>query len=165
MIERTALIDATIDRIDTDLVCAQAGRAPTLYRLTMQDICYFIDANDVASDSFKLVTQLSSGVSVRVCVIEERGRRKVAWLTGAAIAIAPREVFGEMRLSTKVLAVALCMLALTAYAAAKVDSFVVIGLASSAATLSLVACILFGAVLIKSLDARRREAQRSWRSR
>lgn len=75
MTKSTVLIEATVDRVDTKLVRAHSDREPTLYRLSLQNDCYFVDLDDVDRNSFERVTRLKPGMKLTACVFEDRENR------------------------------------------------------------------------------------------
>ncbi|WP_230469071.1 MULTISPECIES: hypothetical protein [Burkholderia] len=167
MPNRTTLIEATIDRVDTNLVRVKADvRKTPSYRLTMQNVCYFVTANDLDPEAFKQIGQLRPGMSVRACTFEHRGRRRIAWIRSGNLAIAPYDVIAQKRRNLTLLAWASCLLVLSlGIAAAALHSgwAFVSALSTVAAIVSLTGSLLaVGGLSDLIFQPQRREAQDSW---
>ncbi|MEB4635494.1 hypothetical protein [Burkholderia contaminans] len=161
------LIDATIDRIDTNLIrVASDIKKVSLYRLTMQGACYFIAADDIDAEAFKQIDRLKPGMAVRACVFDDRGRRSIAWIKGNDVAIAPYNVFRQKSSNVSLLIWASCifMLSLLIDGAAFKSGWAFVG----AVTLVVGIISLLGTLLaIAGLSElvfrpQRREAQEKW---
>ncbi len=169
MSNQTTLIEATIDRIDTNLVRVEASIAKVpLYRLTMQNVCYFIGAGDIDAAAFRQIDRLKPGMAVRACVFDDRGRHRIAWLRSGDLAIAPYDALGQKRRNLSLLAWASClfMLSLLIGAAAfKAGWALVIALAVLVSIISLLGTLLAIAGLSERVfRPQRREAQEKWRN-
>lgn len=181
MSERPVLIEATIDRVDTDLVSAEAGRDPQLVRILMQDRYYFVDARDVGQGALKAAAALPAGLAVTACVGVRQGRANIFWLKGArpveskdkgrakdrleSVAIAPSDVHGQARRSFKTLSICVCVMAVALLVMAMTGlqgSAVLMVLSILAAIISFVVGALCTVGLIEALDPMRRAAQSSW---
>ncbi|WP_446900621.1 hypothetical protein [Burkholderia sp. YIM B11467] len=167
MPNRTTLIEATIDRVDTNLIRVKADvRNSPSYRVTMQNVCYFVTANDVDEDAFKQIEQLKPGMPVRACTFEHRGRRRIAWIRSDKLAIAPYDVVAQTRRNLSLLAWASCLLVLSfGLAAAALHSgwAFVSALATFAGIVTLMGTLLAIAGLSDLIfQPQRREAQQSW---
>jgi len=168
MPNRTTLIEATIDRVDTNLIRFKSDvrKAPP-YRLTMQSVCYFVTASDVDAEAFKQIGKLKPGMSVRACTFEHRGRRRIAWIRSGNLAIAPHDVLAQKQRNLSLLAWASCLLVLSlGIAAAALHSgwAFVSALATVVAIVSLVGSLLaIGGLSDLIFQPQRREAQDSWR--
>ncbi|QVN22473.1 hypothetical protein JYG32_24315 [Burkholderia pyrrocinia] len=167
MSNRTTLIEATIDRVDTNLVRFKADvRKTPPYRLTMQNVCYFVTASDVDAEAFKLIEKLRPGMSVRACTFAHRGRRRIAWIRSGNLAIAPYDVLAQKRRNLSLLAWASCLLVLSlGIAAAALHSgwAFVSALATVVAIVSLTGSLLaIGGLSDLIFQPQRREAQDSW---
>ncbi len=167
MPNHTTLIDATIDRIDTNLIrVASDSKKVPLYRLTMQGTCYFIAADDIDAEAFKQIDRLKPGMAVRACVFDDRGRRSIAWIKGNDVAIAPYNVFRQKSSNVSLLIWASCifMLSLLIDGAAFKSGWAFVG----AVTLVVGIISLLGTLLaIAGLSElvfrpQRREAQEKW---
>ncbi|KWH21028.1 hypothetical protein [Burkholderia multivorans] len=114
MPKHTTLIDATIDRLDTNLIRVDAGdKRVQLYRLTMQDRCYFVAANDVDVQAFEQIALLQPGMPVRACVFGDRGRRRIAWIRGSELSISPYDASGRRKRNLSLLTWASCVFMLS----------------------------------------------------
>ncbi|AXF24243.1 hypothetical protein CUJ89_28430 [Burkholderia pyrrocinia] len=167
MPNRTNLIEATIDRVDTNLIRVKADvRNTPPYRLTMQNVCYFVTASDVDAEAFKQIGQLRPGMSARACIFEHRGRRRIAWIRSGNLAVAPYDAVAQKRRNLSLLAWASCLLVLSlGIAAAALHSgwAFVSALSTVAAIISLVGNLLaIGGLSDLIFQPQRREAQDSW---
>ncbi|RQV05369.1 hypothetical protein DF047_21210 [Burkholderia cenocepacia] len=167
MPNRTTLIEATIDRVDTNLIRVKADvRKHPPYRLTMQNICYFVTANDVDEEAFKQIEKLRPGMSVRACTFEHRGRRRIAWIRSGSLAIAPYDVRAQKRRNLSLLAWASCLVALslgTAAAALHSGWAFTSALATVVAIVGLVGnLVAIGGLSDLIFQPQRREAQDCW---
>ncbi|CAI8693704.1 hypothetical protein BTK96_000268 [Burkholderia pyrrocinia] len=167
MRNHTTLIEATIDRIDTNLIRVEADiKKVPLYRLTMRGACYFIAAGDIDAEAFKQIDQLKPGTAVRACVFEDRGRHRIAWIRSTDLAIAPYDALGQKdsNLSLLTWASIIFMLSLLVGAAAFKSSWAfVCALALLVSIISLLGTLLAIAGLSDLVfQPQRREAQEKW---
>ncbi|KVF22657.1 hypothetical protein [Burkholderia cepacia] len=168
MPNHTTLIESTIDRIDTNLVriAADIGKAP-LYRLTMQNACYFIAADDFDAEAFKQIDRLKPGMAVRACIFNDRGRHRIAWLRSSDLAIAPYDALGQRdgNLTLLTRASIVFVLSLLIGAAVFRSGWAFVGaLALLASIISLLGILLAIAGLSDlTFRPQRREAQEKWR--
>ncbi|WP_175976831.1 hypothetical protein [Burkholderia sp. BCC1047] len=167
MRNHTTLIESTIDRIDTNLIRIEADiKKVPLYRVTMQDACYFIAAGDVDAEAFKQIDQLKPGMAVRACVFEDRGRRAIAWIRSNDVAIAPYDALAQKQRNVSLLTWTSCMLVLSlAIGAAAFDSHW--GLIVPLALFVSIVSVLGGLLALAGLSdlifkPQRREAQQKW---
>lgn len=167
MPNHTTLIEATIDRIDTNLVrVASDIKKVPLYRLTMQGACYFLSADDIDADAFKQIDQLKPGMAVRACTFDDCGRHQIAWIRSHDLAIAPYDAFRQKNSNLSLLMWASCifMLSLLIDGAAFKSGWAFVG----AVTLVVGIISLLGTLLaIAGLSElvfrpQRREAQEKW---
>lgn len=167
MPNHTTLIEATIDRIDTNLVriAADIEKVP-LYRLTMQGTCYFIAADDIDAEAFKKIDQLKAGMAVRACTFDDRGRHRIAWIRSNAVAIAPYDAFRQKSSNVSLLTWASCifMLSLLIGGAAFKSGWAFVGAVSVVVgIISLLGTLLAIAGLSELVfRPQRREAQEKW---
>ncbi|KVH12718.1 hypothetical protein WS84_04490 [Burkholderia anthina] len=167
MPNRTTLIEATIDRVDTNLIRVKADvRKNPPYRLTMQNVCYFVTASDVDEEAFKQIEKLRPGMSVRACTFEHRGRRRIAWIRSGNLAIAPYDVRAQKRRNLSLLAWSSCLLVLSlGIAAAALHSgwAFTSAMATVVATVGLVGNVVaIGGLSDLIFQPQRREAQDGW---
>ncbi|VWC20085.1 hypothetical protein BLA13014_05673 [Burkholderia aenigmatica] len=167
MPNHTTLIEATIDRIDANLVrvAADIEKVP-LYRLTMQDVCYFIAADDIDAEAFKKIDQLKPGMAVRACTFDDRGRHRIAWIRSNDVALAPYDAFRQKSSNVSLLTWASCifMLSLLIAAAAFKSGWTFVSAASVVVSIiSLLGALLAIAGLSeRAFRPQRREAQEKW---
>lgn len=167
MPNHTTLIEATIDRIDTNLVrIAPDIKKVPLYRLTMQDACYFIAADDIDAEAFKQIDRLKPGMAVRACIFNDRGRHCIAWIKGNDVAIAPYDAFRQKSSNVTLLTWASCifMLSLLIDGAAFKSGWAFVGAVSMViGIISLLGTLLAIAGLSELVfRPQRREAQEKW---
>ncbi|VWD15036.1 hypothetical protein BLA39750_03491 [Burkholderia lata] len=167
MPNHTTLIEATIDRIDANLVrvAANVEKVP-LYRLTMQDVCYFISADDIDAEAFKKIDQLKPGMAVRACTFDDHGRQCIAWIRSHDVALAPYDAFRQKSSNVSLLTWASCifMLSLLIAAAAFKSGWAFVSAASVVVSIiSLLGTLLAIAGLTELVvRPQRREAQEKW---
>ncbi|MFM0289155.1 hypothetical protein [Paraburkholderia megapolitana] len=158
----TTLIDATIDSVDTSLILTRADdKKIRLYRLTLQNICYFAASGDIDAEAFEQIGQLQRGMDVRVCTFEDRGRRKIAWIRSADHAIAPYDALAQKRRNLNLLLISLGVLALS-LAALKIPSSIIVALAVFVAIISFLGCFISIGGLTELLRTPRLEVQEIW---
>ncbi|WP_338641102.1 hypothetical protein [Burkholderia pyrrocinia] len=167
MPNRTTLIEARIDRVDTNLIRVKADVRKTLsYRLMMQNVCYFVTASDVDTEAFKQIEKLRPGMPVRACTFEHRGRRRIAWIRSGNLAIAPYDAIAQKQRNLTLLTWASCLLVLSlGIAAAALHSgwAFTSALATVVAIVSLVGSLLaIGGLSDLIVQPQRREAQDRW---
>ncbi|RQZ19877.1 hypothetical protein DIE15_04655 [Burkholderia sp. Bp9031] len=167
MRNHTTLIDARIDRIDTNLIRVKTDiKQVPLYRLTMQDVCYFIAAGDVDAEAFKQVDRLKPGMAVRACVFDDRGRRRIAWIRSHDLAIAPYDAFAQKDRNLSLLTWASCVFILSLLiggAAFKSGWALVLALTVFASIISMLGTLLAIAGLSEWVfRPQRREAREQW---
>ena len=114
MRNHTTVIESTIDRIDTNLIriVANTNQVP-LYRLTMQDTCYFIAAGDVDAEAFKQIDRLQPGMPVSACIFDDHGRRRIAWIVSNDLAIPPYDALAQKEHNLSLLTWASCVFVLS----------------------------------------------------
>ncbi|CAB3752670.1 hypothetical protein B7G54_20375 [Burkholderia puraquae] len=167
MPNHTTLIEATIDRIDTNLirVASDLKKVP-LYRVTMQGVCYFIAAGDIDAEAFKQIDQLKPGMAVRACIFNDRGRHQIAWIRSHDLAIAPYDAFRQKNSNQSLLMWASCifMLSLLIDGAAFKSGWAFVGaVALVVGIISLLGSLLAIAGLSELVfRPQRREAQQKW---
>ncbi|CAE6763681.1 hypothetical protein [Paraburkholderia haematera] len=138
----TTLIDTTIDRVDSSLILTRADdKKARLFRLTMQNVCYFAASGDIDAEAFEQIDQLQPGMNVRACVFEDRGRHKIAWIRSADHAIAPYDALAQKRGNLTLLPRALGPLVLSLAALAIPSSFIM-ALAVFVIFVSLIGCLI-----------------------
>lgn len=165
----TTLVESTIDRIDTNLVRIEADiRKAPLYRVTMQNVCYFIAAHDIDTEAFKQVDQLKPGMAVRACIFDGRGRRRIAWIRSNDVVIAPYDTLSQRSRDLSLLTWALCIFVLSLLigaAAVKLGWALVGAMTLVVSIISLLGTLLAIAGLSELVfQPQRHEAHERWQS-
>jgi len=169
MRNHTTLIESTIDRIDTNLIRIEADiKKVPLYRLTMQDACYFIAAYDIDAEAFKQVDQLKPGMAVRACIFDDRGRRRIAWIRSDDVAIAPYDAFSQRNSNLSLLTWASCIFILSLLIGAAIfkQGWALVGAINVfVSIISMLGTLLAIAGLSElAFQPQRREAYEKWQS-
>ena len=167
MSSHTTVIESTIDRIDTNLVriAIDIKKVP-LYRVTMQDVCYFLCAEDIDADAFKQVDLLKPGMAVRACVFDDHGRRRIAWIASNDLTIRPYDALAQKERNLSLLTWASCVFVLSLLigsAAFKAGWALVVALTVFVGIISLLGTLLsIGGLSERVFRPQRREAQEKW---
>lgn len=167
MSSHTTVIESTINRIDTNLVrIAVDNKKVPIYRVTMQDACYFLCADDIDADAFKQVDLLKPGMAVRACVFDDHGRRRIAWITSNDLTIQPYDALAQKERNLSLLTWASCVFALSLLigsAAFKSGWALVLALTMFVSIISMLGTLLSIAGLSELVfRPQRREAQEKW---
>ncbi len=160
--QKTTLIDATLERIEANLILSRADeKTIELYRVTMGDGCYFAARGDLDREAFEHIGQLQPGTAMRVCVFEQRGRRHIAWIRSQERSLPPYDLLAQRRRNLTLLPISLGLL-VGSVAALSIPASLIEVLALLGAIFSFLGCAIAIGGLCSSLNPVRTEAQERW---